>query len=207
MSEGGLVYVVDDDPSLRTALALLVRSVDLEVQAFASAEAFLAHPRPDRPACLVLDIRMPGASGLALQEELVRSGVELPIVFLTAHADVPSSVQAMKAGAVDLVEKPFRAQQLLDAVQRALGRARAMRAESREREALERLVATLTPREREVLALVVAGLPNKLVASRLGTSEKTVKVHRGHVMAKMQATSLADLVRKAQAVGIGPSTP
>jgi FixJ family two-component response regulator len=207
VSTDGLVLVVDDDASLRKALALLMQSVDLEVETFPTVAAFLAYLRPDRPACLVLDFRMPGPSGLALQETLVRSGIDLPIVFLTGHADVPSSVQAMKAGAVDLVEKPYRAQQLLEAVERALARARELRAARADREAVARLVVTLTSREREVMALVVAGLSNKLVADRLGASEKTVKVHRGRVMAKMRARSVADLVRKAQIVGVGLPTP
>ncbi len=206
-TERGTVFVVDDDASMRKAVARLIASVDLEVETFATAAAFLSHRLPDGPACVVLDIRMPGASGLSLQEELARSSADLPIVFLTGHADVPTSVQAMKAGAIDLVEKPFRAQQLLDAIERALRRARELQVARTEREAIERLVGTLTPREREVLVLVVGGLPNKLIADRLGASEKTVKVHRARVMQKMRAASLADLVRLAQVVGIGPGVP
>jgi RNA polymerase sigma factor (sigma-70 family) len=203
----GTVFVVDDDASTRRALARLIGSVGLTAELFPSAAAFLDRPRTAGPACVVLDLRMPGASGLVLQEQLARSGVELPIVFLTGHADVPTSVQAMKAGAVDLLEKPFRAQELLDAIQRALGRARALQAARAEREAVTRLVDTLTPREREVLGLVVAGLSNKAVGARLGASEKTIKVHRARVMEKLRAASLADLVRTAQAVGIGPAGP
>lgn len=198
VSSKPIVYVVDDDESLRRALALLINSVDLEVQVFATPAAFLAHPRPDRPACVVLDLRMPGASGLAVQEELVRAGAILPILFLSGHADVSTSVRAMKAGAVDFLEKPFHDQALLDAVHQALERARELRADRDEYQRAARLLATLTSREREVLALVVAGLPNKRVADRLGTSEKTIKVHRARVMEKMKADSLADLVRMAQ---------
>src|SRR5262245_21864682 len=162
---------------MRRAIVRLMESVGLEVETFPTAAAFLSHKLPERAACIVLDIRMPGTSGLALQEELVRAGIDLPIVFLTGHADVPTAVQAMRSGAVDLVQKPFRAQQLLDAVQRALGRARQLHDARRDREVVERLAASLTRREREVLALVVAGLPNKQVADRLGASEKTIKVH------------------------------
>lgn len=200
MSSEPIVYVVDDDESLRRALALLIRSVALEVQVFATPAAFLAHPRPDRPACVVLDLQMPGASGLAVQEELVRAGAILPILFLSGHGDVSTSVRAMKAGAVDFLEKPFHDQALLDAVHHALERSRELRADRDESQRAARLLATLTPRECEVLALVVAGLPNKRVADRLGASEKTVKVHRARVMVKMKADSLADLVRLAQLV-------
>lgn len=203
MTADAIVFVVDDDESMRKALARLIGSVGLEVQTFSSPAAFLAHPRPDRPACVVLDLRMPGASGLAVQEELARAGVDLPILFLTGHADVSTSVRAMKAGAVDFLEKPLPDQALLDAIHRALGRARELRGARAERETLARRVATLTPREREVLALVVAGLSNKVVADRLGASEATIKVHRARVMEKMHADSLAHLVRMAQVVGIG----
>jgi len=202
MSGGAIVYVVDDDKLLRRALKRLLGSVGLAVQTFATADAFLAHPLPDRPGCVVLDLRMPGASGLTVQEQLARADRVLPIIFLTGHADVPTTVQAMKAGAVDFIEKPFNDQALLDAVQRALARARELRALRRDRQDAEGKVATLTRRERQVLALVVAGLPNKLVADRLGASEKTIKVHRSRVMRKMRADSLANLVRMAQAAGI-----
>jgi FixJ family two-component response regulator len=200
-----IVFVVDDDESVRKALARLIGSVGLEVRTFPSPAAFLAHPRPDRPACVILDLRMPGTSGLTLQEELAQAGVDLPILFLTGHADVSTSVRAMKAGAVDFLEKPLHDQALLDAIHRALGHARELRGARAEREGIARRVASLTPREREVLALVVAGLPNKLVADRLGASEKTIKVHRARVMQKMHADSLAHLVRMAQVVGIGAS--
>lgn len=204
MSEGEVVFVVDDDESVRKALGRLFRSVGLEVETFPTPAAFLAYPPPDRPACLVLDLRMPGTTGLALQQELAGRAADLPIVFLTGHGDVPASVRAMKAGAVDFLEKPVKEQELLDAVHKAIGRAREIRAARTQREGIEHLVGALTPRERQVLALVTAGLPNKLVADRLGASEKTIKVHRARVMEKMRANSLADLVRMAQAVGIHP---
>ena len=203
MSSEPIVFVVDDDESTRTSLARLFRSVDLEVQTFSTPAAFLNHARPDRPACLLLDLRMPGASGLAVQEELARAGAELPILFLTGHADVPTSVRAMKAGAIDFLEKTLDDQALLDAIQKALGRARELWTARAERTRTERLVATLTPRERDVLRLIVTGLPNKQVADRLGAAEKTIKVHRARVMAKMKADSLAHLVLMAHAVGIG----
>ena len=203
MADDGIVYVVDDDAPLRRALERLIGSVGLAVQTFATADAFLAYPLPDRPGCVVLDLRMPGTSGLTVQEELARAGSALSILFLTGHADVPTTVRAMKAGAVDFIEKPFNDQTLLDAVHRALARGRELLALRRDRQRVEGKVATLTRRERQVLALVVAGLPNKLVADRLGASEKTIKVHRSRVMRKMHADSLAELVRMAQAVGIG----
>lgn len=198
-----IVFVVDDDESFRSSLARLLRSVDLEVRTFPTPAAFLSHALPDRPACLVLDLRMPGASGLAVQEELARAGADLPILFLTGHADVPTSVRAMKAGAVDFLEKTLDDQALLDAIQKALGRARELWTARAERTRTERLVATLTPRERDVLRLIVTGLPNKQIADRLGAAEKTIKVHRARVMEKMQADSLARLVLMAHGVGIG----
>lgn len=190
-----VVYVVDDDESLCRALARLFRSVGLEAQTFPSARAFLDHPPPDRPACLVLDVRLPGPSGLDLQSALSRSGRDVPIVFITGHGSVPTSVRAMKGGAVDFLEKPFNEQDLLDSVQHALQRSREQRADRAERADLERRLETLTPREREVLTLVVAGMLNKQIADQLGSAEKTVKVHRGRVMDKMEADSVADLVR------------
>lgn len=193
-----VVYVVDDDQSVRKALSRLIRSADLEVETFAAAQAFLDHPLPDRPACLVLDVRLPGPSGLDLQSALSKARRGIPIVFLTGYGDVPVSVRAMKGGAVDFLEKPFNDQELLDAIQRALARSRKARAESAERSTIQRRLDTLTPREREVLALVVTGMLNKQVAERLGASEKTIKVHRGRVMRKMQANSVADLVRMAE---------
>jgi RNA polymerase sigma factor (sigma-70 family) len=198
-----IVFVVDDDYSLRKALERVITSVGLEVRTFSNPAAFLAHPRPDVPACLVLDLRLPGASGLSVQEQLVRAGADLPIVFLTGYADVATSVRAMKAGAVDFLQKPVDDQRLIDAVQQALDNATRSWEERAKRARLAALAATLTPREREVLALIVTGLPNKLVADRLGAAEKTVKVHRARVMEKMRATSLAELVVMTQTMGLG----
>ncbi len=203
MSQAPVVFVVDDDQSVRRSLSRLVRSAGLEVQTFSTPAAFLGNPRPDRPACAVLDLRMPGQSGLAVQEVLTRADADIPIVFLTGHADVPTTVRAMKAGATDFLQKPVNEQDLLDAIQRAVERATALRQARAERELVKGRAATLTPREREVFALVVAGLPNKLVADRLGAAEKTVKLHRARVMQKMKADSLADLVRMAQVIGLG----
>jgi FixJ family two-component response regulator len=203
MSASPVVFIVDDDDSLRRALERVIRSVGLEVRSFATPAAFLAHPRPDRPACLILDLRLPGTSGVALQEQLVRAADDLPIVFLTAYADVATSVRAMKAGAADFLQKPVDDQRLIDAVQEALGKATMRREERAERARIAALAAALTPREREVLALIVTGLPNKLVADRLGAAEKTVKVHRARVMEKMNADSLAELIVMAQLIGIG----
>jgi len=197
-----IVYVVDDDPSIRPAMESLIRSVGLRVQSFASAPEFLRHPRADAPACLVLDVRMPGLSGLDLQRELTASGAEIPIIFLTGHGDVPMSVEAMKRGAMEFLTKPFRDQQLLDAIQQALDQNAAQRAGRAELAYLQTLYESLTPREHEVMKLVVLGMLNKQIASELGTSEITVKVHRGRVMEKMKASSLADLVRIAIRLGI-----
>lgn len=193
-----VVYVVDDDESVCRALSRLFRSVGLEAQTFPSARAFLEYPAPDRPACLVLDVRLPGPSGLDLQSELSRARREVPIVFITGHGSVPTSVRAMKGGAVDFLQKPFNEQELLDSVQHALQRSREQRADGAERAEVGRRLETLTPREREVLALVVAGMLNKQIADRLGSAEKTVKVHRGRVMDKMRAGSVADLVRMTE---------
>jgi FixJ family two-component response regulator len=197
-----LVYVVDDDPSVRNALRRLLGSVGLQVRTFASARDFLCEDHADVPSCLVLDVRMPGMSGLDLQRELTAAGLAIPIIFITGHGDVPMSVRAMKAGAVDFLPKPFNDQQLLDAIRAALERAAATRAREAELEALRRRLDTVTPREREVLALVVTGMLNKQIAAQLGTAEKTVKVHRARLMAKMEADSLASLVRMADRLGI-----
>jgi FixJ family two-component response regulator len=206
VSPGGVVFVVDDDVSVRKAVSLLIRSIDLDVEAFSSAREFLAHPLPARPACIVLDLRMPGQSGLDLQENLRRGGCEIPIVFVTGHGEVYSSVRAMKAGAVDFLEKPFSDQVLIDTIQRALDRDRQSRADRAEREQIQRRVDSLTPREREVLTLVVAGRLNKQIGGVLGAAEKTIKGHRGRMMLKMQADSVADLVQMAERVGIrGPA--
>jgi len=201
----GIVFVVDDDAAVRSSLQRLITSVGFAVEVFASARAFLDARRPDTPGCLVLDVRLPGLSGLALQRELAETDAELPIIFITGHGDIPMSVQAMKAGAVEFLTKPFRAQQLLDAIRGAIARDRAMRAERRERTELRRRYASLTPRERDVLERIVAGLLNKQIAGELGTTEATVKEQRGHVMAKMQAGSVAELVRFVSKLGIAPA--
>jgi len=200
-----VVFVVDDDASVRDSLGRLISSVGFKVETFANARAFLGARRPDAPGCLVLDVRLPGLSGLDLQRELAETDAALPIVFLTGHGDIPMSVQAMKAGAVEFLTKPFRQQDLLDAIRSAIERDRTMRADRAERAELRRRYASLTPRERDVLAWIVAGLLNKQIAAELGTSEATVKEQRGHVMAKMQAGSVAELVRFASRLGITPA--
>lgn len=208
MSPDATVFVIDDDAAMRKALERLIRSAGFTVETFASAEEFLANPPGDDGlSCLVLDLRMPGIGGLDLHEHLGGAGLDLATVFLTGHGSVPASVRAMKAGAVDFLEKPFDAQALLEAVQRALERDGRERAARSEREQVQACFEALTPREQQVLALVVTGLPNKLVADRLGTSEKTIKVHRGRVMSKMGAQSLAHLVRLADRIGVrgGPA--
>jgi FixJ family two-component response regulator len=207
MLDAPIVYVVDDDESIRRALSRLLRSVGLEVQTFPSAQAFLDHRLLDRTACLVLDVRLPGLSGLDLQVALGPRQGTVPIVFISGHGDVPMSVRAMKHGAVDFILKPFHDQDLLDAVHAALRRSREARAERAEREVLERRRATLTPREREVLELVVTGMLNKQIAAALGGAEKTVKVHRARVMIKMQAGSVAELVRMTEKLAAAPIPP
>lgn len=201
--EPSIVFVVDDDPSMREALVGLFRSVRQPVEWFESAEAFLSSTLPDLPACLVLDVRLPGRSGLELQKEMVRLGKGLPVVFITGHGDIRMSVTAMKTGAIEFLTKPFRDQELLDAVQRAIAVDRARRIAAAEAAHLRRRYETLSAREREVMALVASGLLNKEVAARLGISEITTKVHRGQVMRKMQAGSLAELVRFADKLATG----
>jgi RNA polymerase sigma factor (sigma-70 family) len=196
------VFIVDDDALVRRSLERLILSVGLQVKTFSSASEFLESRRPDGPACIVLDIRMPGLSGLDLQGELSSAGLDMPVVFVTGHGTVPMSVRAMKAGAVDFLQKPIDDQVLLDAVQRAIDQDRQARAEQAGRQELERRLESLTPREREVFSLVVSGLLNKQVAAELGTSEKTIKVHRARVMQKMEADSLADLVRMGEKLSI-----
>jgi RNA polymerase sigma factor (sigma-70 family) len=190
-----MVFIVDDDDSVRKALMRLIQSVGINVDSFPSAEAFLLRPRYEGPRCLVLDIRMPGMGGLELQEMLVRANLTLPIIFMTGHGTVPMSVKAMKAGAIDFLEKPFEDQALLDLIRQALERDRQAKQEQAEKRELLKRFESLTPREKDVLALVVKGKLNKQVAIELGISEKTVKVHRARAMEKMQAESLADLVR------------
>jgi FixJ family two-component response regulator len=197
-----IVFVVDDDLSVRRSTERLIRSAGLEVQTFTSAREFLKHPRPDRPACLVLDVRMPGLSGMDLQRELKQCGIHLPIIFITGHGDIPMTVRAMKAGAVEFLTKPFRSRGLLDAVRAALERDRSAHKERSETEELRERYAQLTPREREVMALVTAGMLNKQAAGELATTERTIKFHRAHIMQKMRAESLADLVRTAEKLGV-----
>jgi RNA polymerase sigma factor (sigma-70 family) len=198
----GIVFVVDDDASIRRALERLIRSVDLTVESFASAKELLGRKPPDGPACIVTDVRMPGLSGLDLQKELASAGLDLPVIFLTGHGTIPMSVRAMKAGAVDFLQKPVDDQVLLDTIHQAIELDRQTRTQRARQDQLEQRLESLTPREREVFALVVQGLLNKQVAGELGTSEKTVKVHRARVMQKMEADSLADLVRMGERVGI-----
>jgi RNA polymerase sigma factor (sigma-70 family) len=192
---GPVVFVVDDDRSVRSSLKLLISSVGLQVESFESADTFLQRKPPDAPSCLVLDVRLRGLSGLDFQRELAARNIHIPIVFITGHGDIPMSVRAMKAGAVEFLTKPFRDQDLLDAVRIALERDRSRREEEKEVTDLQQRFDSLTPREQEVICLVVSGMLNKQIAGQLGTAENTVKVHRSRAMEKMKAQSLADLVK------------
>src|SRR3984885_6204151 len=202
-SPSPVVFVVDYEPSVRASLKRLIGSVGLQVQAFASAEEFLNYKRPDGPECLVLDVRLPDLSGLDLQQQLAKRKLDLPIVFITGHGDIPMSVRAIKAGAVEFLTKPFREEDLLQAIQQGIERNRADRQLRAEVGRLQQYYSSLTPREREVFPLVTSGLLNKQVAALLGTSEKTIKVHRGRIMQKMKATSLAGLIHMAGRLGSG----
>jgi FixJ family two-component response regulator len=206
-AEAPIVFVVDDDESVREALRSLFRSVSLKVETFGSAADFLRSELPDVASCLVLDVRLPGVSGLDFQAELAKANIHIPIIFMTGHGDIPMSVQAMKAGAVDFLTKPFRDQDMLDAVAAAIERDRSRRKDEQRLSEVRARFDGLTEREREVMGLVTAGLMNKQIAGELGLSEITVKIHRGHVMRKMAARSLADLVRMAEVLGVRRSKP
>jgi FixJ family two-component response regulator len=202
-----VVFVVDDDPSVRRAIKRLVESVGLQVEAWGSAHEFLRNQRPDAAGCLVLDVRLPGKSGLDLQRELTEANIHIPIIFITAHGDVPMTVRAMKAGAVEFLTKPFRDQDLLDAIQHALQRDNTRRAQEEEAARLQEHMASLTRRERELLPWVVSGLLNKQIAEAIGSSEATVKVHRAQIMRKMAASSIVNLVRMTEKLGIVAAKP
>ena len=206
-TQESIVFVIDDDEGMRRALANLFRSVGLEVQVFASASEMLQSKLPDVASCLVLDVRLPGLSGLDFQIELAKANIHIPIIFVTGHGDIPMTVRAMKGGAIDFLTKPFRDQDMLDSAMMAIERDRKRREAEKTISVLRAHFETLTPREREVLALVTAGLMNKQIAAEIGIAEITVKIHRGHVMKKMGARSLADLIRMAEAIGIRRAKP
>ena len=202
-----VVFIIDDDPLYRASAERLVRSVGFNVQGFDSARDFLSSRRPDVPSCLVLDVRLPGLSGLDLQRELAEAGVHIPIIFVTGHGDIPMSVQAMKAGAVEFLTKPFRDQVLLDAIRQAIGRDQLARRQHARDLDFRRRYESLGPREREVFKCVVSGMLNKQIADELGATERTIKFHRSHIMQKMQVKSVAELVRIAEALGIAAKEP
>jgi RNA polymerase sigma factor (sigma-70 family) len=204
--ERAVVFVVDDDSSMRAALEDLVRTVGLEVRTFAAPQQFLQCKPPDAPGCLVLDVRLPGMSGLTFHKELAKQGLALPVIFITGHGDIPMSVKAMKAGAVEFLTKPFHDQDLLDAIHEAIERDRNRRREALVQAELRERLATLSERERQIMTLVAIGLANKQIAAELGLSEMTVKVHRGQVMRKMLAGSLPELVRMADRLGEAVAT-
>ena len=206
MSEANpTVLVVDDDASVRKGLGRLLKSAGLEAELFESAQAFLQRKTADGPSCLVLDVQMPGLNGLALQEEMSARGMQIPIIFITGHGDIPTSVKAMKAGAIDFLPKPFEDQALLDAITGALETDRGTRRDRAEAQSIHHRLQALTPREREVFDLVITGLLNKQIAANLGAAEKTIKVHRGRVMRKMEVQSVAELVHLAERAGVYPS--
>jgi RNA polymerase sigma factor (sigma-70 family) len=205
--ERSIVYVIDDDEAVCESITDLLRSVGHDVHSFRSAKEFLDSPRPEVPGCIVLDVRLPGQSGMEFQRRLIKSDIHLPVIFISGHGDIPMSVRAIKSGAIEFLTKPLNEQELLDAVQAGLARDRGRREESKIVAELQARFEHLTPREREILNLIVTGRPNKQIAAEVGLSEMTVKVHRSHVMQKMRAISLVDLVRMADRLGIPKVTP